>query len=255
MPAKRSRSRSAQRGAFRRLRGAGGSYRRNLNLDRNLNSGVVIRKPGSMGEVYKFSRWADLGAIYSTVDSQAASAVITAANPDVIAQLFCQLSSLPNYSDFQALFSQYRITEMEFHFLNCMYTEVNGPQPGVNGSNLIRNFPVYIGTQTDVLGFNTINQMQQEDGVTVRDYVNNGKPLIIKVSKPSINTPAQDGAGAAVIAAQRTGEWLDTSFPAVAYRGVYLGLQDAWNSLGQPATANRAYTIRVRMSLEFRGVR
>jgi len=220
-----------------------------------LNPAVIIRRPGSLNHIYKFTRWADLGAVYSTADSQAAGALITAVAPDIIAQIFCQLSSLPNYSDFQALFSQYRITEMEFHFLNCMYTEVNGPQPGVNGLNLIRNFPVYIGQQKDVLGFNTINQMQQEDGVTVRDYVNNGKPLIIKVTNPSVNETAQNGAGVGVIATQSVSPWIDTSVPDIAHRGVYLGLQDAWNALGQPGAANRAYTIRVRLTVEFRGVR
>lgn len=208
-----------------------------------------------MSQTYKFTRWADLGAIYSTTDSQPASPCITAAAPDVIAQLYCQLSNLPNYAEFQALFSQYRITEMEFHFLNCMFTEVNGPQTGINGNNLIRNFPVYIGQQKDILGFNTINQMQQEEGVTVRDYVNNGKPLIIKVKYPSVNEDAQNGAGAGVIAAQVSSPWIDTTVPDIAHRGIYLGLQDCFNSLGQPTFANRAYTMRVRLSLEFRGVR
>ena len=57
------------------------------------------------------------------------------------------------------------------------------------------------------------------------------------------------------VSEEKPGGWLDTGSADIAYRGVFLGCQDAWNSLGQPSVANRAFTIRVKLTLEFRGVR
>lgn len=258
MPSKNTR---IKRAAMRYKRSPRYSPRLN-SADRQLSSSAIIRKSGgNLGKIYSFSRWADLSPIYSTTNSEAGGTVVlanTALLPtqgDVIRQMFSQLDVLPNFAEFQALFSQYRIMEMEFHFLNCMYTEVNAPSGALNGSNTIRNFPVYIGTQTDTLGVVSINQMQQEEGVTVRDYVNNGKPLIIKVMKPSANLLVGDDANLPAIAAEKTGQWLDTAASDIPHRGVYIGLQDTWAALGQPTVANRVYTVRVKMSLEFRGVR
>lgn len=246
----RSRSRSVSR---KRTRSAGRSQSR--GEDRNLTSAIIVKPGSNGGRIYKFSRWCDGSPLYSTLNSTSSGTVITSNSPDIIFEGFGKLDLLPNYAEFQALFSQYRITEMEYHFLNCMYTNVIVDSNGVNGANTIRNFPVYVGTQRDVLQSKTITQMQQEDGVTVRDYVNNGKPLIIKVKKPTIYMPALDPTTTIPFSVEKWGEWIDTENPSICYRGVYLGMQDAWNSLGQPSTANRAYTVRIKLTLEFRGVR
>ena len=254
MPTKRGRSASRSSG--------GRKLRRNLSYgsmsrreDKNLSSAIIVKPGSNGGRIYRFSRWCDGSPIYSTLNSTSGGIVITANSPDIIFEGFGKLDLLPNYAEFQALFSQYRVTEMEYHFLNCMYTSVDVVSNGTNGSNTIRNFPVYIGTQRDVLQSKTIAQMQQEDGVTVRDYVNNGKPLIIKVKKPTIYMPALDPTTTVPFSVETHGQWIDTENAACCYRGVYLGMQDAFNSLGAPTVANRAYTVRIKLTLEFRGVR
>jgi len=236
---KRSRSRSVGRGD-----------------DRNMVASIIVKPGRSSGPTYKFTRWADAGAIYSTTNSLSSGTVITSGSSDIIYQGFGYLSLLPNYAEFQALFSRYRVTEMEFHFINCMFTDVVGQSNGINGTNSIRNFPVYIGAQQDTLGTTTIAQIQQEENCTVRDYVNQGKPFIVKVRKPTFVMPATDGLGVSIPQSVETnGEWIDTNSPDIPYRGVFLGCQDAWNALGQPTIANRAFTIRIKLTLEFKGVR
>ena len=198
-----------------------------------------------------------MSSIFSTVDGQSGSTIITAGSPDIVVQYFATLALLPNLTDFQNLFSVFKIRELEFHFINCMYTEVAGAQGGVNGSNLIRNGAIYVGKQNDVLGGTvSIQQIQQEEGVTVRDYVNNGRPIIVKIKNPTVHSPANDISGAVNGAVDST-PWLDTQVAQnVAWRGCYLGFQDAWNCLGQPSsTANRAYTVRCKYTLDFKGVR
>lgn len=249
---KRSRSSSRPRLSLKRGRSGGRISRR--SDDTNMTAAIIM-KSGQSGRTYKFSRWCDGSPIYSTLNSTSGGIVITSNSPDIIFEGFGKLDLLPNFSEFQALFSQYRITEMEYHFLNCMYTSVDVISNGTNGSNTIRNFPVYVGSQKDVLQSKTISQMQQEEGVTVRDYVNNGKPLVIKVKHPTIYMPALDPTTTVPFAVEKSGAWIDTESPSICYRGVYLGLQDAFNSLGQPTVANRAYTVRIKLTVEFKGVR
>ena len=85
------------------------------------------------GKKFMFTRWVDMSSIYSTVDGQSGSTVISSGSPDIIVQYFASLALLPNLTDFQNLFSVFKIRELEFHFLNCMYTQVSGAQGGING--------------------------------------------------------------------------------------------------------------------------
>jgi len=220
-------------------------------------STIIVPRGGMGGKVFRFTRSVDMSSVYSTVDGQVASTVISSGSPDIVIQYFASLALLPNLTDFQNLFSVFKIRELEFHFINCMYTEVNGVSGGINGLNTIRNGAIYVGKQNDLLsGTSTIQQIQQEEGVTVRDYVNNGKPIIVKIVNPTVYSPAQDASGL-VNTSIESSPWLDTQTSQnVAWRGCYLGFQDAWNCLGQPgATANRAYTVRCKFTMDFKGVR
>ena len=216
----------------------------------------MVPRSGLMGPTYKFTRWCDISNVYATTDGSATGVAVTAVAPDTIYQGLVTLNLLPNQSDFTNLFSQFKITELEYHFINTVMTDVDvGQTTGILNSAGLRNVPVYILAQNDPLNVASIQQLQQEANVIIRTYTNDGKPFILKVKKPTYYGSATDGTLIVSNAEERNG-WLDTQTAAgVQYRGMCLAIQDAFKLCGTPASAFTLMSGRVKMTLEFRGVR
>jgi len=197
------------------------------------------------------------------VDGTAGGVLVTAGSPDTIFQGVISLNQIPGTSDFTNLFSQYRITGLEYHLLNAYVTELSEPiNSGLTVGNpttsAFRNVPVYLGAQNDTLGTATIQQIQQEEGVVVRDLINQGKPLMLKIAKPTYRSSAVDTTGTGIITAVDLNTWLDTQTAAgIAYRGFYMGIQNSFSAstAALVATAQPMYSVRCKVMMEFRGVR
>lgn len=249
----RSRSRSMSRPSRKRSRGRSPSVRSDVNL----SSAIMVPRSVSSGPVYTFTRWCNISSVYGTTDGSSTGTIVSVGSPDIIYQGLVTLNLLPNQSEFTNLFSQFKITELEYHFINQVFTEVNITQAsGVTPSvPTARNVPVYILAQNDSLGTTTIQQMQQESNVIVRTFTNDGKPFILKVKKPTFFTPGFDGTSIINNAEEKNG-WLDTqTAAAVQYRGMALGIENAYSLLGAPSTAFPAMNGRVKMTVQFKGVR
>lgn len=248
----RSRSRAPTR-TRKRLRSMSASR----SADTNISSTIMVPRSVAQGPVYTFTRWCNISSVYGTSDGSSTGTVVTAVAPDVIYQGLVTLNLLPNQSDFTNLFSQFKITELEYHFINQVYTEVNVTQAGgvTPATTTARNVPVYILAQNDPLNTTTIQQMQQEQNVIIRTFTNDGKPFILKVKKPTYYSCSTDGTLIISNAEEKNG-WLDTSTAAaVQYRGMALGIENAYGLLGGPVTAFPAMSGRVKMTIQFKGVR
>jgi hypothetical protein len=214
---------------------------------------------------FRFTRWCDVSSIWNTTDGTAGGTIVSSGSPDTVFQGVISLNQIPDTSDFTNLFSQFKITALEYHLINTYVTEISEPNNSATFvQNLTlgggyRNTAVYIGAQNDTLGTTTIGQLQQEEGVVVRDLVNNGKPMILKIVKPTFNSASVSTTGSSLGTAIEMNGWLDTqSAGSVAYRGFFLGIQNAYSvstAISTPATAQPMYTVRCRITLEFRGVR
>jgi len=211
---------------------------------------------GLLSPTYSFSRWCTGTSIFNTTDGTPGGPIVTAVQPNTIAQQFITMSVVPNFTDFQALFSQYKITSLEFHLINFQFTDIVGQASGgpVLGTTP-KNTAIYVGSQNDTLGFSTLAQCQQESGVVVRDYCNGGKPFIIKVGKPTYKSPGIDSSGAIVADAVDSAGWLDTAYNSIAYRGFFCGIENAYNVTGQPNTVVPLFSVRCKVNFVFRGVR
>lgn len=259
MPSGMSRGRSLYR-APSRSRSRAPTRKRPRSVSRAdtlLTSSIMVPRSVSSGPVYTFTRWCNISSVYGTTDGSATGTIVSVGSPDVIYQGLVTLNLLPNQSDFTNLFSQFKITELEYHLINQVYTEVNITQSsGVTPSvPTARNVPVYILAQNDSLGTTTIQQMQQESNVIIRTFTNDGKPFILKVKKPTFFTPGFDGTSIINNAEEKNG-WLDTQTAAsVQYRGMALGIENAYSLLGAPSSAFPAMSGRVKLTVQFRGVR
>lgn len=253
-----SRSRSPAPARSRKRARSASAARTSRNEDTNLTTQNVIRPRGGLSSpTFRFTRWADVSSIYNTVDGTFTGAIVSAVANDTIFQGFISLGNIPGVTDFQNLFSQYKIIGLEYHFINNIFTEVNGPNtgpgPAVGGC---KNVAVYLGSQNDVLGVAAITQLQQESGVVVRTFANGGKPMIVKIAKPTYKGTAIDTTGATISSATDLDGWLDTqTAAAIPYRGFYLGIQSAFQASGSSATLMTLYSVRVKVSMIFRGVR
>jgi len=146
---------------------------------------------------------------------------------------------------------------LEYHFINNIFTDVVGPtNAGAVNTTAPKNVAVYVGSQNDLLGTSTITQIQQESGVIVRDFCNMGRPLIVKIAKPTYKGTSIDTTGAVVSGSTDLNGWLDTQSGATTpYRGFYMGIQSAFQATGQATTLMPLYSCRVKVNLVFRGVR
>ena len=253
---KRARSGTTSRVRSRRSsRSAPRSQARSDDL--NMVSTIMRPRGGLTSDTFRFTRWCDVSNVYNTIDGTAGGTIVTALNNDTVFQSFISLANVPAASDFSNLFSQFKITALEYHLINFNFTDVNAPaNANAVQNNAAKNTAVYIGSQNDTLGIASITQCQQESGVTVRDYVNMGKPLIVKIAKPTYKSSAVNNAGTQIIDAQDQSGWLDTQVAAsVPYRGFYMGIQSAFQATGQAVVVMPLYTLRCKVSMIFRGVR
>jgi len=119
-----------------------------------------------------------------------------------------------------------------------------------------KNGAVYIGKQNDLLSPGSIAQCQQESGVILRTFYNDGKPFIIKIKKPTNHGTVVD-ANNNVVVATNTTDWLDTQTAGiVGYRGMFFGLDDAYSVINSPAaTVVPVFSVRIKLTVAFRGVR
>jgi len=138
-----------------------------------------------------------------------------------------------------------------------VYTEVNVTQVGgvTPSVTTARNVPLYILAQSDSLGTTTIQQMQQEQNVIVRTFTNDGKPFILKVKQPKFFSCVTDGTVVLINGEEKNG-WLDTQNAAgVQYRGMAMGIENVYALLGGPTSAFPILSGRVKMTVQFKGVR
>jgi len=254
----RSRSPAPPRGRKRSRSHSAASQER--SDDRNMTQTIVRPRGGLNSNTFNFTRWTDVTSVYSTLDGTAGGTPVSALNNDVIYQGFMTLASMPGFAEFSNLFSQFKITGLEYVLINSMYTDIvtpsNGTPPNTVFPTSCKNCAVYIGSQNDILGVSAITQVQQESGVVVRDFVNMGKPLIVKVKRPTFKLDANDGPGNPQTGSADGSGWLDTNAAsAVAWRGFYIAIQSAFLACGSQSTAQPMYSVRCKVSMSFRGVR
>lgn len=215
---------------------------------------IMVPRGGLSGDTFTFSRICTLADVFNTVDGDGSSAIVSAGSPHIFNQQYFTLDLLPNYTDFTNLFSQYRVKSLTYHLINCNMTEIAIQQgTGMTLATNARNLCVYLGKQNETLSPSTLAQVQSEEGVIMRDYVNDGKPFIVTVKNPTYFAPAVDSSSSLVQAVEQSG-WLDTLAADVAYRGFFCCVEQAFGTFGG-ASLQRVFTQRVQVTLEFRGVR
>jgi len=217
----------------------------------------IVPRGGLSSKTFTFTRWCDGATIFNTTDGTAGGSLISAGSPDIVAQSIAYLGLLPNSTDFTSLFSQFKITELEYHIINVIATELAVPQNlSVTSYTAAKNGAVYIGKQNDLLSPGSIAQCQQESGVILRTFYNDGKPFIIKIKKPTNHGTVVD-ANNNVVVATNTTDWLDTQTAGiVGYRGMFFGLDDAYSVINSPAaTVVPVFSVRIKLTVAFRGVR
>ena len=123
-----------------------------LSPDTNMVSTIMRPRGGLGSDTFRFTRWCDVSNVYSTVDGTIGGAIVNAVNNDTIFQSFISLANVPAASDFSNLFSQYKITALEYHLINFNFSDVVGPtNAGAVNSGAPKNVAVYIGSQNDTL--------------------------------------------------------------------------------------------------------
>jgi len=220
-------------------------------------SQLIVPRGGLSSKTFTFTRWCDGATIFNTTDGTAGGVIISAGSPDIVAQSIAYLGLLPNSTDFTNLFSQFKITELEYHIINVIATDLAAYQPtSIQAFTTPKNSAVYLGKQNDLLSPGTIAQCQQESGVVLRTFYNDGKPFIIKIKKPTNHGTVVD-ANNNVVVATNTTDWLDTQTAGiVGYRGMFFGLDDAHSVINSPTgTVVPVFSVRIKLTLAFRGVR
>jgi len=219
-----------------------------------MTSAIMIPRGGLGGDTFKFSRICTLGDVFNTIDGTSSGTIVSAGTPHVINQQFFTLDLLPGYTDFTNLFSQYKVKSLTYHLINCNFTDINIVQAsGMTLGTNARNLCVYLGKQNDVLNPTTLAQVQSEEGVVMRDLANDGKPFIVTIKNPTYFVPAVDNASGLTQAVEQNG-WLDTGSSAIPYRGFFCLVEQAFGTFGG-GSLQRVFTQRVKVELEFRGVR
>lgn len=260
MPLSMSRSRTRARTTKRRVRSRSGasSGSRYKSGDANMIGQIMVPRGGVGGDTFKLTRITSLNPVWNTQDGLQAGTIVTSGpgTEDIVIQQFVSLSLLPNFADVKSLFSQYKITELEYHLINCVATDVNITQGGgVTLNTSQRNLPVYFGAQNDLLNPASKLQCQQEEGVVLRDYMNGGKPFICKIKNPTYFVPVISNLTTlATSPAQESNGWLSTDDDLVQYRGFFLCLENAASLFGG-ASLQQVFNMRVKVSMIFRGVR
>lgn len=248
---KRARSKSRARLQSRRSLG-----RRFKSDDANMTSQIMVPRAGLNSNTVTIRRIGNVSPVYNTNDGTVSGTVVSAGSPNVVYQGFVTLNVLNDIAEFTGLFSQYKITEIEYHIINANYTDVNIAQStGMTLGTAQRNLPIYMGAQNDLLSPATVAQAQQEQGVIMRDYVNQGKPFILKIKNPTYFTPAISDVGGVVASATESRGWLNTQNTNIAYRGFYFAVEGASPTFSGSATPQVMCTVRARITMQFRGVR
>ena len=92
----------------------------------------------------------------------------------------------------------------------------------------------------------------------MRDYVNDGKPLIVMIKSPTYFSTAVDTVPGAVGAVEQSG-WLDTGVSNISpiYHAVDSSacLKGIYGVFGSALSLQQVSTQRVTATIEFRGVR
>lgn len=248
---KRSRSQSRSRSRSRT------PYRAPFKSDdANMTSIIMVPRAGLNSNTITIRRIGNVSPVYNTTDGTVSGTVVSAGSPNVVYQGFVTLGLLNDVSEFTGLFSQYKITEIEYHIINTNYTDVQiAQQTGMTLGTAQRNLPIYMGAQNDLLSPATVAQAQQEQGVIMRDYVNQGKPFILKIKNPTYFTPAINDVGGVVALATESRGWLNTQNTNIAYRGFYFAVEGASPTFSGSATPQIMCSVRARITMQFRGVR
>lgn len=238
-----------------RSRSAGPSTRMKSD-DANMVSQFIVPRGGLSSKTFTFTRWCDGATIYNTTDGTAGGAIVTAGSPDIVSQHIAYLGLLPNSSEFTDLFSQFKILQLEYHIINAIATDLAGYQPtSIQSFTAPKNSAVYLGKQNDLLTPSTIAQCQQESGVVLRTFYNEGKPFIIKIKKPTNHGTVVNANNSVVVATNST-DWLDTQTATIiGYRGMFFALDDAFSVTNAANTVVPVFTVRIKLTVAFKGVR
>jgi len=216
----------------------------------------MVPRAGLNSNTITIRRIGNVSPIYNTTDGTVGGTVVSAGSPNVVHQGFVTLNLLNDTAELTGLFSQYKITEIEYHILNSNYTDISITQgSGMTLGTAQRNLPVYLGAQNDLLSPATVAQAQQEQGVIMRDYVNQGKPFILKIKNPTYFTPAISDVGGVVNQATESRGWLNTQNTNIAYRGFFFAIEGASPTFSGSATPQVMCTVRAKVTMQFRGIR
>lgn len=177
----------------------------------------------------------------------------TTATTDFWKYLTTNLAQLPDVSQYQNLFEEYRINNLTFVF-RPRYDNFAGNDttdttlPGVTNQGMTHLHvivdPKSVITPSGTYTFNTLNTFLEQG--KVRSYTGN-KPVTIKVKYPCI-TDDVNGTANTVI---RRAKFIRTDQTAIPHRGIHVFAQDV-NLTG---VFGQSWDIFIKYSITFRGMR
>lgn len=148
------------------------------------------------------------------------------------------LSQLPNYTEFTALYDQYRIKKI----LVTWYPSSDGDTSSYVG---VTNAPMFCAFRDydDSAAPATLSDMMQRQGVFTRKF---NRPISMTISPRTLT--ASSGVSGAALQARNT--WLDCADASLTHYGI------KWAISANPAATNTFYyNVRYKFFLEFKNVR
>jgi hypothetical protein len=183
-----------------------------------------------MGPIHKFRRWVG----FSTWGS-------TALTTSYYATSF-SLSGVPGYTEFTALYDQYRITKVNLHLwpTNIAVTNSN------SGSTIVNLAPRVVTAidyddSTNAGSFNELREYSTAEVHIVTDKV-------VRTFSPAVSTVVYEGVSSSGYA-PTWGQWISTNDPSVPHYGMKGAIEATGSS-----SVDSAYGYRVEAEyfLEFR---
>lgn len=160
--------------------------------------------------------------------------------PTKYATIKFQLSGLPNYTEFTALFDQYKIVGVDMQIIYSQNTSaINDP----NGIPLMW----YVIDRDDNTLPTSIDELRQYDNC---QCIRLDKPFHIYITNPKYSSTAWDNAIASGYAQGRG--WLQTAYPGIDYYGIKTAIQ---NDFGQSDTTGGAVRYEATYYLLMKSVK
>jgi len=185
-------------------------------------SNRALSRPVPSNTIYRFTRYCQVSDVVCPVGL-------------FVARTFSfSLNSLPDFTEFQALYDQYRITKITLEFI-----------PNANNANSINPYIVPFYTvidYNDVIALANPNDALEYKTVKIHE---SGKFFAVSLV-PRLATNVVDIAGNSLVNQMPLNTWVSTRFSAPLYLGVKLISE--FNTPGNPAIT---YKVRIKYTLEF----